>query len=115
MNPENRTVLQVSIEDAAEADRTFDMLMGSSVPPHVASSRRMPTRRNWIFRHPERETGRLGDWARADPDLPVSRFHHHPRLSPANVFEHVSQHSCGIHSTGPHEFLPNQRFLSQIP
>jgi DNA gyrase subunit B len=33
MNPENRTMLQVSIEDAAEADRTFDMLMGSSVPP----------------------------------------------------------------------------------
>jgi DNA gyrase subunit B len=33
MNPENRTVLQVSIEDATEADRTFDMLMGSSVPP----------------------------------------------------------------------------------
>ncbi|MCC9077544.1 DNA topoisomerase (ATP-hydrolyzing) subunit B [Litorilinea aerophila] len=33
MNPENRTLLQVSIEDAAEADRTFDMLMGSSVPP----------------------------------------------------------------------------------
>ena len=33
MNPENRTILQVSVEDAAEADRTFDMLMGSSVPP----------------------------------------------------------------------------------
>ena len=33
MNPENRTVLQVSIDDAAEADRTFDMLMGSAVPP----------------------------------------------------------------------------------
>jgi DNA gyrase subunit B len=33
MNPANRTVLRVSIEDAAEADRTFDMLMGSSVPP----------------------------------------------------------------------------------
>ena len=33
MNPENRTILQVSIDDAAEADRTFDMLMGSSVPP----------------------------------------------------------------------------------
>jgi len=33
MNPENRTLLQVQIEDAAEADRTFDMLMGSSVPP----------------------------------------------------------------------------------
>ena len=33
MNPENRTILQVNIEDAAEADRTFDMLMGSNVPP----------------------------------------------------------------------------------
>jgi DNA gyrase subunit B len=33
MNPENRTLLQVAVEDAAEADRTFDMLMGSSVPP----------------------------------------------------------------------------------
>jgi DNA gyrase subunit B len=33
MNPEKRTLLQVIIEDAAVADRTFDMLMGSSVPP----------------------------------------------------------------------------------
>ncbi len=33
MNPENRTVLRVGIEDAAEADQTFDMLMGSAVPP----------------------------------------------------------------------------------
>jgi DNA gyrase subunit B len=33
MNPANRTLLQVSIEDAAEADKTFDMLMGSLVPP----------------------------------------------------------------------------------
>ncbi|MFZ3070098.1 MAG: DNA topoisomerase (ATP-hydrolyzing) subunit B [Anaerolineaceae bacterium] len=33
MNPENRTLLQVTVEDAAEADRTFDMLMGSLVPP----------------------------------------------------------------------------------
>ncbi|MCS6827191.1 MAG: DNA topoisomerase (ATP-hydrolyzing) subunit B [Caldilinea sp.] len=33
MNPANRTILRVSVEDAAEADRTFDMLMGSSVPP----------------------------------------------------------------------------------
>jgi len=33
MNPENRTLLLVNIEDAAEADRTFDMLMGSKVPP----------------------------------------------------------------------------------
>lgn len=33
MNPETRTLLQVTIEDAAEADKVFDMLMGNSVPP----------------------------------------------------------------------------------
>ncbi|NQU29645.1 MAG: DNA topoisomerase (ATP-hydrolyzing) subunit B [Anaerolineae bacterium] len=33
MDPENRTLLLVTIEDAAEADRTFDMLMGAAVPP----------------------------------------------------------------------------------
>jgi DNA gyrase subunit B len=33
MDPNNRTLLVVTIEDAAEADRTFDMLMGASVPP----------------------------------------------------------------------------------
>ena len=33
MDPENRTLLQVTIEDAAEADKIFDMLMGVSVPP----------------------------------------------------------------------------------
>jgi len=33
MDPSQRTLLLVSIEDAAEADRTFDMLMGSAVPP----------------------------------------------------------------------------------
>ncbi len=33
MDPSTRTLLQVSIEDAAEADRTFDMLMGSEVAP----------------------------------------------------------------------------------
>ncbi len=35
MNPETRTLLQVSVEDAAVADRTFDMLMGSAVPPRT--------------------------------------------------------------------------------
>ena len=35
MNPETRTLLQVSIDDAAAADRTFDMLMGSAVPPRT--------------------------------------------------------------------------------
>ena len=33
MDPEKRTLLLVTIEDAAEADRTFDMLMGAAVPP----------------------------------------------------------------------------------
>jgi DNA gyrase subunit B len=33
LNPENRTLLQVTVEDAAAADLTFDMLMGESVPP----------------------------------------------------------------------------------
>ncbi len=41
MDPENRILLLVSIEDAAAADRTFDMLMGSSVPP----------RRKYIITH----------------------------------------------------------------
>jgi len=35
MNPENRTLLVVNIEDAAAADRTFDMLMGAAVPPRT--------------------------------------------------------------------------------
>ena len=33
MDPKRRTLLQVTIEDAAAADRTFDMLMGSAVQP----------------------------------------------------------------------------------
>jgi DNA gyrase subunit B len=33
MDPADRTLLQVTIEDAVSADRTFDMLMGSEVPP----------------------------------------------------------------------------------
>nr|WP_144926186.1 DNA topoisomerase (ATP-hydrolyzing) subunit B [Paenibacillus bovis] len=33
MNPETRTLLQVSLEDAIEADQTFDMLMGEKVEP----------------------------------------------------------------------------------
>ena len=32
MNPENRTLLQVKIEDAKEADKIFDILMGKEVP-----------------------------------------------------------------------------------
>jgi DNA gyrase subunit B len=33
MNPDNRTLIQVSVEDAAEADATFAMLMGDNVEP----------------------------------------------------------------------------------
>lgn len=33
MNPETRTLLQVSIESAADADRTFSILMGDEVEP----------------------------------------------------------------------------------
>jgi DNA gyrase subunit B len=33
MNPQNRVILQVTLEDAARADETFTMLMGDLVPP----------------------------------------------------------------------------------
>ncbi|MXX79376.1 MAG: DNA topoisomerase IV subunit B, partial [Gemmatimonadales bacterium] len=33
MNPEKRTLLQVRIDEAAEADRLFDTLMGENVEP----------------------------------------------------------------------------------
>ncbi len=35
MNPTNRTLLLVTVDDAAVADRTFDMLMGEAVPPRT--------------------------------------------------------------------------------
>jgi len=33
MNPANRILKQLTITDAAEADRVFTMLMGNDVPP----------------------------------------------------------------------------------
>ncbi len=33
MDPQKRTMLKVTVDDVAEADRTFDMLMGNAVPP----------------------------------------------------------------------------------
>jgi DNA gyrase subunit B len=41
MNPETRTLWQVTIESAAEADHIFSMLMGDDVPP----------RRDFIEKH----------------------------------------------------------------
>jgi len=35
MNPSNRTLMLVTVDDAAVADRTFDMLMGEAVPPRT--------------------------------------------------------------------------------
>ncbi|MBA7545175.1 DNA gyrase subunit B [subsurface metagenome] len=36
MNPATRTLLTVSVEDAAKADRIFNILMGGEVPPRKA-------------------------------------------------------------------------------
>ncbi len=36
MNPTTRTLLTVSIDDAAKADHIFSILMGSEVPPRKA-------------------------------------------------------------------------------
>ena len=33
MNPETRSMIQVKVEDAEAADKTFDLLMGSNVYP----------------------------------------------------------------------------------
>ncbi len=36
MNPENRVLLQVSVEDASEASEAFEELMGDRVEPRRA-------------------------------------------------------------------------------
>ena len=33
MDYEHRTLIQITIEDSAEADQTFSILMGDKVPP----------------------------------------------------------------------------------
>ena len=33
MDPSTRTLRQINVDSAAEADRTFSMLMGDEVPP----------------------------------------------------------------------------------
>jgi DNA gyrase subunit B len=36
MDPSTRTLRQIAVDSAAEADRTFSMLMGDEVPPRRA-------------------------------------------------------------------------------
>ena len=43
LNPKTRNVMQITVEDAAEADKLFDIFMGTSVPP----------RREYILEHSE--------------------------------------------------------------
>jgi DNA gyrase/topoisomerase IV subunit B len=48
MDPARRVIKQVMIEEAVEADKVFDMLMGSDVAPRKAFIRHMPRWRNLI-------------------------------------------------------------------
>jgi len=41
MNPENRTLLQIKVEDVVEAEEIFTILMGDKVEP----------RRDFIYQH----------------------------------------------------------------
>jgi len=47
MNPGPRTLKQVTIESAAEADRIFSMLMGDEVAPRRISLNLMRNMRSW--------------------------------------------------------------------
>ena len=42
MNPEHRLMARVRVDDAAEADKIFDMLMGDRVEPRRDLSKKMP-------------------------------------------------------------------------
>ena len=46
MDPKNRTLLQVSLEDAVETDKIFTILMGDQVEP----------RRDFILKHAKEVT-----------------------------------------------------------
>jgi len=52
MNPDTRTLKQVTIESAAEANRIFSMLMGDEVAPRRDFFESTPNMRNWMYRPP---------------------------------------------------------------
>ena len=51
MNPETRTLRQVTIESAAEADHIFSMLMGMRYLPAGSLSNRMQSMPRLMFKH----------------------------------------------------------------
>ncbi|MFB6078721.1 MAG: DNA topoisomerase (ATP-hydrolyzing) subunit B [Halarchaeum sp.] len=48
MNPENRVLKQFSVEDAAEADRMFSVLMGDAVEPRKRFIQEHATEAEWV-------------------------------------------------------------------
>mgnify|MGYP000609261782 CR=1 FL=1 len=49
MNPENRVIVRITIEDAEKADEAFTILMGDQSSPAAASLRPTPSTQNWTF------------------------------------------------------------------
>ena len=109
MNPESRTMLQVTIDDAMQADETFDMLMGNEVAPR---------RKRFIQTHAKHaQSGRVAGAARAGVHdgvgasprrraftlVPAPRFRARfgaKRLDPTGRGASEPLPVCGIHPLG---------------
>jgi DNA gyrase subunit B len=48
MNPENRVLKQITLEDAATADRMFSVLMGDAVEPRKQFIKDHATDAEWV-------------------------------------------------------------------
>ena len=48
MNPDNRVIVQITIEDAEKADEAFTILMGDQSSPAAALLRQMLNMQNWM-------------------------------------------------------------------